>query len=351
MKNIFKRLCCILLLFTVLIGFTGINDMNFVNAAVAYKRTWNALDEQVKHDTHAEHAFISPEVGTQSTGGYVETSSGAWMTNWIYTKQRSTVLCELDNVKLPAGYYKFTTDMSIQTSGRNPNQNICEIRVQDSETGENLAYRMVKFKEFKGNEVRSDITLEFYIAKTCEVDLFINAIGSGGHCHRCFNLTVETSSKDAYLDAQPDLAGAFGDNKNVTFEENALYYFDLFAFAETYPDSVTAYDVINSVVTLQGLVNREGQRLFIKYQEKDSYNTNQIDDYWFNVLTSEGGELEDKKVVVIENLSTLFHLFKDSVRGLAEWDEKVPSTENAALTASGVSNLLPVRYSDGRCAS
>lgn len=348
MKNIFKRMCSILLLFTVLIGFTGMYDFNFANALVVYKRTWNALDEQVKHDTHAQHAFISPEIGMQSTGGYVEASSGAWMTNWIYTDQKSTVLCELDNVKVPAGYYKFTTDMSVQTTGRDPNQNICEIRVQDSETGENLAYRMVKFKEYKGNEVRTDIVLEFYLPETNEVDFFINAIGSGGHCHRCFNLTVETSSKEAYLAAQPNLAGAVGENKNISFEEETLYYFDLLSFAESYPDSATVYDVVNSVVTLQGLVNREGQRLFLKYQEKDSYNTYQTDEYWLNVLTGEGGELADKKVVVIENLSTLFNLFKDSVRGLAVWDENVPSTENAALTASGVCNLLPVRYNDSQ---
>lgn len=348
-KRVFKRIFCFLLLVTALIGFTGIGDMDFVNAEVHYKRSWSALGKDVKHDTYASHAFINSEVGTQSTGGYVDPSgNGAWLTNWIYTNQKSTVLCEIDNVKLPSGYYKFTTDMSVQTSRRNANKNVCEIRVQDSETGENIAYRMVKFKEFKGHEVRSDITLEFYLPNSNNVDLFINAVGSGGHCHRCFNLTVETSTKEAYLAAQPNLEAAFGENKNLTYEDNALYYFDLLSFAESYPDTAVVYDVVNAAVTLQGLVNRSGQHLFFKYQAEDSYNTNQIDDYWLDVLTSAGGELADKKVVTVENLTTLFTLFKDTVSGLAVWDEKVPATENAALTASGVSNLLPVRYKEDK---
>jgi hypothetical protein len=97
------------------------------------------------------------------------------------------------------------------------------------------------------------------------------------------------------------------------------------------------YDETHLVTSLQGLVNRDEARLYIRYN-KDS------DDFWWNHLTRNDGWLEKHTVREIKTLGELLTYFKNDYHGAVVWDERVPATSNLASSIAGVESLLCLRY-------
>lgn len=111
-----------------------------------------------------------------------------------------------------------------------------------------------------------------------------------------------------------------------------------------------AYDFMKMVSTFQGIVNRDGTKLFLKYEGSDEiarYWSFDPDTYWLEKLTQPGQILAGKKLVYVDDFYWLLDTFSDKITGLITWDDAVSSTSNAASTAAGVENLLPVRYDTG----
>jgi hypothetical protein len=79
------------------------------------------------------------------------------------------------------------------------------------------------------------------------------------------------------------------------------------------------------VVTLQGLVNRDRPRLFIRYMKE-------LDDFWWKQMTTPDGWLAGREIVHISSLDQLLAHFRSYYRGIVVWDEWVPSTSNLAST-------------------
>ena len=73
-----------------------------------------------------------------------------------------------------------------------------------------------------------------------------------------------------------------------------------------------AYDIANLISTLQGLVNRDGQRLFIRFVQPNGFSSD-TDGYWLDYLTQEGKWLDGKNVVTVESPMTLLKLFADYI--------------------------------------
>jgi GxGYxYP putative glycoside hydrolase C-terminal domain/GxGYxYP_N 1st domain len=99
------------------------------------------------------------------------------------------------------------------------------------------------------------------------------------------------------------------------------------------------WDTVHLVTSLQGLVNREQPRLYIRY------NATQ-DDFWCERLLESGSWFEGAEVNKIGSLEDLLDVFKKDWIGGVVYDERVPATSNVASTVAGLENLLCLRYDD-----
>lgn len=97
------------------------------------------------------------------------------------------------------------------------------------------------------------------------------------------------------------------------------------------------WDETHLVAALQGLANRDEPRLYLRYNADP-------DDFWWSVMTAEGGWLHGSEVRLVESLEALLAAFDGCYRGVVLWDERVPATSNLASTLAGCEDLLPVRY-------
>ncbi|MGN1100382.1 MAG: hypothetical protein ACI4S9_08540 [Christensenellales bacterium] len=339
-----KKLLCIILILGVGLSMMVScgRDGNFVPMNKGYYKVWQALDDDVLHDTYAE---IDPNNPSVSTGGYEE--NGLWVTNWIYSKQRSTISCEVDSISLKPGYYRFDAEFMInnisssQLDGANYDI-IAEMRVQDSETGENIAFRSINRYEFKQADVLETRSLCFAVDKNTKVDIFLCAKRNGAVLTATNRLILQAIDEEDFL--VEDYSAILSKHTSLNqYYSDALYYFDLYTYLRNIPDTRVQYDLCSVIFTIQGLLNRTGEHLFIRFLQPSSYHEN-TDDYWFEELTKEGGEWETKTVIELNSFKEIMDLFGFVTEGLAVWDDSVPATYNVAMTACGVENLIPVRY-------
>ncbi len=125
-----------------------------------------------------------------------------------------------------------------------------------------------------------------------------------------------------------------------------LYVFDLEKYLELKPtNKVWQYDVINFVVALQGMLNRDEPTLYIFYV-RDGLSSHKInvDRYWLEKLRGAYGFLADHDLVYIKTVEELIQTFRSAFSGVVLWDPFVPATGNVALTIAGRDGLLPIRH-------
>jgi hypothetical protein len=97
------------------------------------------------------------------------------------------------------------------------------------------------------------------------------------------------------------------------------------------------WDEMHLVAALEGLVNRDRPRLFIRYL-KDP------DDFWWQQMIQPGGWLAGRQIVHVKTLDELLTRFHSFYSGSVVWDERVPATSNLASTIAGCDNVLPLRF-------
>lgn len=97
------------------------------------------------------------------------------------------------------------------------------------------------------------------------------------------------------------------------------------------------WDEMHLIAALQGLVNRDHARLFIRYMRDP-------DDFWWEQMTKPGGWMASREVAHVNTLDELLARFRDAYNGYVISDETVPATSNLAATIAGCDNLLPLRY-------
>ena len=102
-----------------------------------------------------------------------------------------------------------------------------------------------------------------------------------------------------------------------------------------------AWDHAHTVATLQGIVNRDAPRLYIRFVNANGKN---VDDYWFDKITGSGQWLDDVKTEAIPTIEALVSKYKPFIKGAVIYDERVPATNNLASTIAGVDDLIAVRY-------
>lgn len=124
------------------------------------------------------------------------------------------------------------------------------------------------------------------------------------------------------------------------FDMQYLYEMDLSDATQ----AASAYDQMQLVAALQGIVNRDAPRLYVNFSQPNPYFDGYPDEYWLAQLQRSGGMLAGRSVVPVADLDSLIKMFRPFVRGSVVWDPKVWSTANVATTVAGVEDVLPIRY-------
>jgi len=125
--------------------------------------------------------------------------------------------------------------------------------------------------------------------------------------------------------------------------ESPVYLYDISSLNDADlkdPAAAThAWDTAHAVASLQGIVNRDAPRLFVRFMPHP-------DDFWFDHLTGKGQWLAGRTIVRLESLDDLVRAFADRVRGVVVYDERVPATSNVAGTIAGVEDRLCLRFDE-----
>ena len=95
------------------------------------------------------------------------------------------------------------------------------------------------------------------------------------------------------------------------------------------------------LAALQGLVNRDAPRFYLFYCEEFGVDTDQ---FWFDWARTEDGWLAGRGGAVAGIARRRAREFRGHYDGLVVYDPRVPATSNAASTAAGCEQLLPIRY-------
>ena len=107
------------------------------------------------------------------------------------------------------------------------------------------------------------------------------------------------------------------------------------------------WDIMHTTATLQGIVNRNSPRLYIRYV-KNGQGEN-VDDYWWNKYRQAGQWLAGRDTIAYTELSDVVTVFRKEIRGVVVYDSKVASTSNIASSVAGIENLIAVRYDVWYC--
>ena len=99
------------------------------------------------------------------------------------------------------------------------------------------------------------------------------------------------------------------------------------------------WDHAHFVSSLQGIVNRDGPRLYVFFIGGEDGG---VDRYWLRRLQEDW--LTGWKIEEIPGLDALVGKFGGDINGLVAYDEKVPATSNVASTIAGVENLACARF-------
>ena len=272
-------------------------------------------------------------------------SDGVWKAPVISGTQTITegTLALVEALPLSSGYYRFSAEMLIDSSVSD-NYIIGEFRVFDKNNGDALlGYDMIKRRDFAKDRTYATLSMTFIVPQATDADLEIKFLNRSEMWLKSLRLEAIGMEEHRVLDVERTFFDAADEQQK--YDGETLYYIDLYQFFDPLRDSALAYDIGNFVTTLQGLVNRNGQHLYVNFNGPNSFLSS-TENFWLEYLQQEGQLLHGKRVVEIKKPGTLLELFRDSFEGFAVWDNDVPATVNAAATACGVENLLPLRYSD-----
>ena len=100
-----------------------------------------------------------------------------------------------------------------------------------------------------------------------------------------------------------------------------------------------AWDTLHLVGTLQGIVNRDEPRLFVRLMEE-------TDDFWWDYLRNDHPWLAGREVETAESAMDLIARFADRLKGVVLYKEQPWAGSNLASTIAGVEDRLAVRYDE-----
>lgn len=338
-----KKLIIIAVLLCCFAIFSGCGVASILENGNSYGNSWAVTDISLQ-DREDLTGALEDDNGTQ-----------VWVARQLSLAQIGYIdelMLKHSGVTLEQGLYRFSVNISIDnnkipTEMNHPeNDMVAQLRVIDDASQKAIASQEIYRWDFKNANAYEAQSLVFGVSEKSSVTLEVKYFSKGTMKIKDFSVTGAKAT-DAIIQ---DYESIFFDSTEDSMEYSAdsLYYFDLYEYMLPVRNSVYNYDLVNLIATLQGLVNRDGQHLFIRFNAPNEHSYDQ-DNFWLDYLQGEGKLLEGKQVVEVKAPGTLLRLFADCYNGLAVWDESVPATVNVAATACGVENLLPVRYKAEDC--
>ncbi len=118
-----------------------------------------------------------------------------------------------------------------------------------------------------------------------------------------------------------------------------------------------SYDEALAAAAMQGLANRQGPRVYLVCADDEAHREGKpgydcfgaaisrpraAPWFWLDRMSEKGRWLEEYEKVPVADLDALYSVTKEYVRGIVLWDTAVPATVNAATTAAGVCDLIPM---------
>ena len=292
-----------------------------------YSKTWTASDtETVKHETGQltiDDGWGSVIADGSSAGILAGAEEELYATQYTFVARLCT-----------DGYS--STNINV----------VAKLRAV-GEDGVELGSRTLTMRDFGADLTYKDYSFTFNVPKQQKVEVQIYWPGYEYVRVRQFALMSKSEDTADYKTGPEAILGIDQNEAVPTYDEDVLYYFDLFDWVNAMPTYADQYDIANLVATLQGLVNRDGVHLYIRNTSANRFHSD-VDGYWLEYLTEDGRWLADKDVVTIKTPITLLKLFENYFTGWAVWDQSVPATVNAVATACGVDDLLPARWSSDR---
>jgi len=236
---------------------------------------------------------------------------------------------------------------------------LAELRIYDTDTNEPIAIKEIYTGDLNNFMCPKEVSIDFSLKCSRDVTLCVYTVGNSDMYLSYLALQSIPQSQYqqfdllSYLNQNPDHSAS-----TLQYDPNAVYVFPLQDFIAPIPDSSIQYDIIQIVMAFQGIVNRYDYaanggvydkglyepHLLVKFSSYPSL-AGDLDDFWMGQLSQPGEMLYGKQMIYIDSFDELFKLFGNQINGLAVWDNDVPATSNVALTACGVHNLIPVRYS------
>lgn len=318
------RLVCLLLCVVFALCFTACDVSYSVQPIVSKNNTsyyglWDAVND-------AEH-----EVG--------KTDGDGWAAG--VNDFDPGILLAKRGIPLKAGAYNLAV-LAMEDNNTLDNNTVFNMRVLDASSGEVIASRTVKRKEFSAVDTYEEISFNFAVYRETTVDIQIDWTDLS--YIRINRMRLQSVSPSQLPDKGMRGRNMLSADKTeeIVYDENTLYYFDFVTYAQTLDDTPSQYDLANLLTTLQGLVNRESPHMFVNYTTDNGYSK-ATDKFWLEALRRDGEFLAEMRLVEVRYPMTLLKLFQNSFGGFVLWDENVPATVNVAATMCGVENLLPLR--------
>jgi len=100
-----------------------------------------------------------------------------------------------------------------------------------------------------------------------------------------------------------------------------------------------AWDEAHFVASLQGIVNRDEPKLFVRFMKE-------TDSFWLDHLRSPGEWLEGREVVEIDSVEELVLRFREEIAGLVVYSEALGALSNLASTIAGVEDRVCLRWDE-----
>ncbi len=325
MRKLISSLLCLAVALGLLSGCVAMEPQKVEKPYPAYSKVWVASDSDVQHAT----GDMAIDDGWGAVFGEA---------------YKPGALCSASTEKLTGPVYTAAARLLVNEVG--PSTAVAAVLRVVSAEGKELGKQIVRICDFDAKLTYQDFEFTFSVEEPTEATIEI--YWPGTNYVRVSEFGIMSKNLDSLTDITGTGAELLGmdieEESEIVFEEDTMYYFDLNNYMLTEAaHAEQQYDIANLVSTLQGLVNRDGQRLFIKFMRSNGFSSD-TDSYWFNYLTAKGRPLNGKKVVTVKSPATLLKIFDKYYTGFAAWDPTVPATVNAVATACGVENLLPVRY-------
>lgn len=109
-----------------------------------------------------------------------------------------------------------------------------------------------------------------------------------------------------------------------------------------------SWDHCHAVSTLQGIVNRDAPRLYLKYVDSQILQHKNVDQYWLGKYQKQGQWLHGRAFVPVKTIEKLVNKFRPYIKGAVVYDPAVPATSNVASTIAGADDLIAVRYDNSK---